>query len=251
MYVLAMGGYKRDWEELAALDSKWAIVSDPRKRGKGWEEKEFFETGRNDVKRAIKRIEESGGKLKPGSALDFGCGIGRLSAALSGHFKRVIGVDASSGMIREAKKLHKSNKRLEFLHNPRDDLLIFDNKSLDLVYSEITLQHIPDVELIESFIKEFVRVLKPKGILYFQLPSRQEYSPMIESALKLRGLVYYGLTGIGVPKGFCFSKLRIAPYMQMSHISMERICKVLNGDAEILGIYERNSRETTYVVRKR
>jgi SAM-dependent methyltransferase len=249
--VLAMGSYKKDWEELAGLDPKWAIVSDPKKRGGAWKEGEFFESGEQAVKIALGRISESEGKLNFGKALDFGCGIGRLSRALSKRFKRVYGVDVSPKMIAEARKLNKGNKRLEFIHNERDDLLVFESRSLDFIYSEITLQHIPEIESIENYIKEFVRILKPRGILYFQLPSRQRYSRLMRPLLKFRGDMYYGLTGLGIQRDFCFSTLKLAPYMQMSFLPMERVAQLLNGEAEIIGIYERNSVETRYVVRKK
>lgn len=39
-----------------------------------------------------------------GVALDFGCGVGRLTRALAAFFDRATGVDISSSMIEEAKK---------------------------------------------------------------------------------------------------------------------------------------------------
>lgn len=37
-------------------------------------------------------------------ALDFGCGVGRLTQALAAHFDEVTGVDISPSMIKLAKK---------------------------------------------------------------------------------------------------------------------------------------------------
>jgi SAM-dependent methyltransferase len=246
-----MEGYKRDWDELAELDARWAIVTDPKKRARKWGEQEFFENGRTDVEKAFKRIGQSGAKLGKDKALDFGCGIGRLSLPLSSHFKEVYGVDVSRQMISEAEQLHRGNEKLRFVHNDKDNLMGFDSDTFDLVYSELTLQHIPDTDVIEGFVQEFVRILKPGGVLYFQLPSRPRYGNLKKSILKLRGNLYYNLTALGVPKDFCFSSLKLAPYMQMSHLPSEKLAELLKEQAEILGIFEGNTVDTKYVVRKK
>lgn len=46
--------------------------------------------------------------------LDFGCGTGRVAAALGGQAAHVTGVDLSPGMIAEARRRHGENERLTF-----------------------------------------------------------------------------------------------------------------------------------------
>ena len=53
--------------------------------------------------------------------------------------------------------------------NARDDLSIFADGAFDFVFSFLVLQHMPP-PLAESYLREFVRVLKPGGIGYFQMP---------------------------------------------------------------------------------
>jgi hypothetical protein len=53
--------------------------------------------------------------------------------------------------------------------NERDDLSIFADGAFDFVFSFLVLQHMPP-PLAESYLREFVRVLKPGGIGYFQMP---------------------------------------------------------------------------------
>lgn len=47
----------------------------------------------------------------------------------------------------------------------------FVDGSFDLVYSNIVLQHVPDRRAIESYIAEFCRIVRPGGLVAFQLPS--------------------------------------------------------------------------------
>jgi SAM-dependent methyltransferase len=57
--------------------------------------------------------------------------------------------------------------------NPADDLRLFPDNSFDLVYSNIVLQHM-EPRYSESYIGEFIRVLKPGGMTYFQLPAEPD-----------------------------------------------------------------------------
>ena len=48
-------------------------------------------------------------------------------------------------------------------------LLLFENNSFDFIYSSKTLQHLKG-KLQLKYLKEFARILKPQGVLAFQLP---------------------------------------------------------------------------------
>ena len=52
--------------------------------------------------------------------------------------------------------------------------LHFPNDSFDFIYSNITLQHINPL-YSKRYISEFIRILRPRGILIFQLPCRKNY----------------------------------------------------------------------------
>lgn len=103
------------------------------------------------------------------SALDFGCGVGRATRALSAHFERVTGIDVAASMIRRARQLNADLGNCEFVHNRRTDLSPIGSGSVDLVYSNIVLQHIGP-PYAESYVREFVRVLAPDGLALFQIP---------------------------------------------------------------------------------
>jgi SAM-dependent methyltransferase len=102
-------------------------------------------------------------------AFDFGCGIGRLTIALSNHYDQVVGVDIASSMVEQARHRNPAPDRICYEHNTDLDLLKFPSACFDLVCSWIALQHMPP-SLIKAYIPELVRLVAPGGLLAFQLP---------------------------------------------------------------------------------
>src|SRR5512147_2288602 len=94
------------WEDAAQRDPLWAILSDPTKRGRQWDLGEFFETGRREISLLLYQLRQLGHPPSAGRALDFGCGVGRLTQALAATFAEVVGVDVSPTMIRLARELN-------------------------------------------------------------------------------------------------------------------------------------------------
>ena len=93
------------WDTLAREDPFWAILSVPEKRGGKWTPEDFFRSGQAEVDAPSARILTSGYPLSDGVALDFGCGVGRLTQPLADYFKRVVGVDISPTMLDLARSL--------------------------------------------------------------------------------------------------------------------------------------------------
>jgi SAM-dependent methyltransferase len=159
------------WEKHARRDPLWAILSDPAKRGRKWRLDEFFETGRREISVLLYHLDRLAIPYGRGAALDFGCGIGRLTQALAPHFSRTDGVDISDTMIRLANRLNRHPDRVRYHVNAGSDLRIFPDRAFDFIYSNIVLQHLPP-ELSLGYLAEFLRLLRPAGLLIFQLSSR-------------------------------------------------------------------------------
>ena len=94
---------RSDWDALAKGDALWAILTDGNKAGGGWDVGEFFATGEIELATVMGYLGEVECLLDAdGAALDFGCGVGRLTQALARRFAASVGVDISEEMIRRA-----------------------------------------------------------------------------------------------------------------------------------------------------
>jgi SAM-dependent methyltransferase len=157
----------QNWTTLGQDDPMWVVLTDPAKKGNRWDEREFFETGRADIARSLTRCAQHGVALQFGKALDFGCGLGRLSQALGEKFSAVDGVDISSSMIEQARKLNRQPAKVSFHLNVQPDLAAFASASYDFVFSLIALQHTPS-KFQRRYVADFLRLLKPGGTAQFQ-----------------------------------------------------------------------------------
>jgi SAM-dependent methyltransferase len=162
---------RRDWDELAGFNAEWAVLSDPETRFGTWDQERFFATGDEQIEKTMRVAAELGLPRAHGSVLDFGCGVGRLSRALSRHFDRYTGVDISPEMVARARELSGSAEERTFLVNETPDLSAFESDSFDAVFSFLVLQHIGDRDQIRAYLAEFARVLVPGGLIAFQIPS--------------------------------------------------------------------------------
>lgn len=124
---------------------------------------EFFASGRREVCSVLDRLNVLGLLHHSNLAMDFGCGVGRVAVALTDEFKRVVGVDCSREMVRRAEQ----HNRVRYMRT--DTLRIFAGSVFDLVYSAMTLQHLP-TELQEDYVVQFVRLLGPLGVAVFEVP---------------------------------------------------------------------------------
>ena len=165
------------WEAQAKSDPLWAILSEQDKRGRGWKLEEFFAAGETQVAAWFERFAAAGVEVRGGSAVDFGCGVGRLTQALARRFDHVTGVDISPTMVELARRLNRYGTKAQYILNSTEALAFIPSGSADFVLSFITLQHIRP-HIATGYIKEFFRIAKPGAAIFFQLPShlRDEYA---------------------------------------------------------------------------
>jgi SAM-dependent methyltransferase len=215
------------WEDWGRVDPLWAVLAWPQRRHGRWDIDEFFATGPAWVATVLGHAQHLGRPLQHGTALDFGCGVGRLTQALAPHFERTYGVDVSSTMIEQARQLdeRRGPSGAEFVVNDRADLSRFASGSIDLLLSFLVLQHIPVRDSIEAYLREFVRVLTPGGIAVVQLPT---YIPgAAPGPLPLRMRATRFLRTAGVSPGVLYRWLNWKPEMPMSALPFERTVAVL------------------------
>jgi ubiquinone/menaquinone biosynthesis C-methylase UbiE len=208
---------KRNWDQFGEIDPLWAIVTAKDKKENKWDEKEFFATGKLLMEQTIKEARQINPSLKFSKALDFGCGVGRLTLPMSDYFVEVVGVDIAPSMIRLAEK-YKTKENCKFILNDKPDLRIFNDESFDFIVSFITLQHMAP-RYSKKYIKEFARILKPGGMMVFNLPSGLIVYP------KKKGIKeFFSVNYIKRILGFYRSK---KPTMEMYYINEDEIIRLL------------------------
>jgi SAM-dependent methyltransferase len=165
---------RQDWTRLGADDPLWAVLVSPENRNGRWDAGKFLQTGRTELAAVMAHLRTLGIEPGHGPALDFGCGVGRLSAALAEYVDGVVGVDISTTMLARAREMVVDPK-CTFVLNDRPDLSQWEDGTFGLAYSSLVLQHIP-TQLALDYVSELVRVLRPGGALVAQMATRPNNS---------------------------------------------------------------------------
>ncbi|HYG62976.1 MAG TPA: class I SAM-dependent methyltransferase [Thermoanaerobaculia bacterium] len=99
------------------------------------------------------------------SALEIGCGIGRVLAALAPRLAEIHGIDVSPGMVAAARRRCAGLANVHLAECSGLDLAGFPDARFDLVLAVDSLPYIhqggPD--LVEAHFREVARVLRPGG----------------------------------------------------------------------------------------
>lgn len=160
---------QKTWNELGARDAMWAVLSGPNEASRTWDPEAFFRTGREEIAFILSRLRALGVEPALERALDFGCGIGRLSRALAEHVAEVHGVDIAESMLEQARAINRGNDRIRFHLNEASSLALFPDAFFDVIYTSITLQHM-EPRFSRLYLAEFFRVIRPGGAVIFQIP---------------------------------------------------------------------------------
>jgi len=104
--------------------------------------------------------------LKKKLILDLGCGEGKVSSVIFDGDLDIIGLDISKEDIIKAKG--RGNYRELIIGDAQR--LPFSDRSVDIVFSNSVLEHIPDIFMV---LKEVSRILQKNGKLVFTVPDDQ------------------------------------------------------------------------------
>ncbi len=216
------------WEDWGRVDPLWAVVTASDRKHGHWDLEEFFSSGQDTIDSLMAEGVRHGVPARSSRAVDFGCGVGRLTRALGTYATQVIGLDVSSSMIEQAIDLNSGRSGLEFVVHRDTDLHVIDDDSQDIVCSLLVLQHIPSIPLIENYLREFVRVLAPGGFLFVNLPVRVVVPDLsLRAKLRPRTRFYGLLRRLGVSPRFLYRHFNWNPDMAMNSIPMERVRSIL------------------------
>lgn len=213
MSRVALRRIQRQWEFLASRDPLWAILTDESKKNGGWDEGEFFETGAHELAWVVEYLKARYDLPRWRKALDFGCGVGRLTQAMTRYFGEVYGVDISAPMIEQARRYDRHPEKCRYVLNSRSDLRIFPDGKFDFIYSVITLQHMPP-RMSKRYLSEFLRVLAPGGAAVFQLPARPVKEPTL-------------LSRLASPVHFLMRRWVLDPNMEMHGIAKDTVIQIV------------------------
>ena len=159
-----------NWDHFGKTEPLWSILTFDDKKGNKWDIHEFFATGEREIGDLMEYIASLHFQIPRKNALDFGCGIGRLTQPLARFFDHVTGVDIAPSMITSARQYNRHGDTCRYVLNDTNDLKAFRDNDFNLIYTNITLQHM-DRSFSKNYLREFLRILAPDGLLIFQLPS--------------------------------------------------------------------------------
>lgn len=97
--------------------------------------------------------------------LEVGCGTGNLTIELQKTGAEVVAIDISPNLINIARKNIKGDYIMFLMQNAHD--LKFESNRFDTIIGSSILHHLN----VDIALKEFYRVLKPNGSIYFTEPN--------------------------------------------------------------------------------
>jgi SAM-dependent methyltransferase len=169
---------KRDWDRRAHQDARFWIATEAYETPTT-----FNRSGEHDCEQLLAGLEPY--MDRSWNVLEIGCGIGRLLKPLAARFRYVCGVDVSAEMILQSKNWLAGLVNVETFENTGVDLCRFGDGGFDWVYSYVAFQHMPK-EVFASYLPEINRILKPQGLLKFQIFVGDTHAPHIDDTLTLR-----------------------------------------------------------------
>ena len=157
-----------DWDQRARENARHFVATESTE----WTDEEFFASGERtmaaDVLNDLGNICQ--GKA-PGEmrVLEIGCGAGRVTRAFAKLFGEVHAVDVSGEMVERARQALRDFPNARVYQNNGTDLTVLPELVFDFAFSSIVFQHIPSREIIETYVREVHRVLRPGGLFKFQV----------------------------------------------------------------------------------
>jgi hypothetical protein len=187
----------REWEKLGRDQPAWSVLSvdayksdDPSKIGAA-----FYKTGISEARRLLNSLQRHGIEPPFEKAVEYGCGLGRISIPLAQHCRQLYAYDISAPHLHLAKAYAEraGAQNIQFERVVRPDQGI--EQGYDLYYSALVYQHNPP-PLIFRLVNQALEGLAPRGVAVFQLPvfrkhyqfRLQEYLAAEKSGIEMHAL---------------------------------------------------------------
>ena len=178
---------RRDWDQRARENARYYVVTGQDQ----WSDEEFYESGQvtleEDILNDLGNICQ-GMDPKDMRVLEIGCGAGRVTRALAGFFGQVYAVDISPRMVRQARRAVEGFPNVRVFRNNGVDLRSVRDRwwnrfglgpqlQVDFAFSCIVFQHIPSHAIIDSYVREVIRLLRPGALFKFQVQGSSLVEP--------------------------------------------------------------------------
>ena len=177
--------YRDDWNELARREPYFAVLTERRFLRENLDDdarREFFARGDADVEALLALLPG----VAPSTALDFGCGVGRLTLALARRVDHAAGCDIAPEMVEEARR----NAALLGIGNAEfvTGLDAIAGRRFELICSLIVFQHIPVREGLTTLTR-LLGLLAPGGVAAIHFTLRRRGSLLRRAARRLRAAI--------------------------------------------------------------
>lgn len=210
----------RAWEQWGKDNPCYGVLSADRFRNDSIDQtrSEFFQSGQEFIDDIIRRNDDSFGPTSKERALDFGCGVGRLTIPLSRYFDEAVGVDISPSMLAEADKNSAGIENIRYFLSD-DDLSLIEGQ-FDFINSYIVLQHI-STERGLNYVDRMLNMVKPGGSVAMHLPVAHKGDRLRRASDWLRGKVPGYHAGLSLVR-----RRPLEPLMQMNIYPFDRVALI-------------------------
>jgi SAM-dependent methyltransferase len=182
----------QDWDRRARENARHYVATGQR----AWSDDDFFEAGEEELRNHILNDLENicqGRDPKSMKVLEIGCGAGRVTRALARFFGEVYAVDISRQMVRQARLALTGFPQAHIFRNNGKDLSVVRRRwwhrfgmggriQLDFAFSCLVFQHIPSRAVIESYVCEVNRLLRPGALFKFQVQGYTDAEPDLDDS---------------------------------------------------------------------
>ena len=216
-----------EWERFGRDDPYFGVLSDPRFRKGALDDEAraaFFASGEAHVDAVMAAIRAGvAPDFAPRSALDYGCGVGRIALPLSAVAADVTGADISPSMLAEARRNADAQGRANARFVSADELLAGPPGRFDFVHSHIVLQHI-NRKRGEAIFEALIGLLTPGGVGAIHISYAHEQVPWPETYNWVTERVPYAGNVLNLLRGKRFFE----PVMHMTNYDLRRIFRILD-----------------------
>ena len=164
---------EQTWNQLGQEQPHWSVLSaDQFKPDRIAEhEDDFYASGAADTNMLLAVLRRNGfAPERFARVLEYGCGLGRVTAHLASAFPAVIACDISQSHLLQAKqtlaRTGTTNAEFRLVSLPEFGM----HNSFDLWFSRIVLQHNPP-PVIAMILGRALACLAPGGLAVFQVPT--------------------------------------------------------------------------------